>query len=90
MDNCPFEPLNNMLIAIEHIPEATKQGIVLPESAAQEEKYLEVLAVGPDVVNISTGDSVLPPFHHMAIRGTEWEGVTYFMCDASSIPAKVL
>lgn len=90
MEESIFEPLRDMIVTIAEVTEATKQGILLPDSVKDEKKNLVVIEVGPDVVSLKVGDRVLPPFHAMAMRGVEHEGVTYYITDEKSIPVKVL
>jgi len=86
---CPLDPMGKTIVMLPHVPESTKQGIVLPEQARDQRKFFEIIAVGPDCEHLKVGDKVLPPLMAMALKGIEWEGEMYALTEEIAIPCKI-
>src|ERR1700748_586859 len=59
---------DNMLVLMQAREETSLGGIVIPEESRGTNRWGEVQAVGPDVRNISVGDTIYIPPH----QGTHW------------------
>ena len=81
---------NNILVHIELPKTETEAGIILnEEQAAQLRKDIvgEILAIGPEVVNLKEGDKVLLPPH--GNTPVSWKGEVYHVFREISIFAKI-
>ena len=81
---------DNILVHVELPKTETEAGIILnEEQAAQLRKDIvgEILAIGPEVVNLKEGDKVLLPPH--GNTPVSWKGEVYHVFREISIFAKI-
>lgn len=56
----PIKPLGDRVVAMrEKAPEKTESGLYLPDNAKEKPIMASVVAVGPDVKHVKTGDKIL-------------------------------
>ena len=84
-----IEPIGEMvLIAMEHAPEKTDSGLLLPEEAREKMNVGLVEAVGPDAKSISVGDRVI--YRQYSGTKIEWMGMDYLLIQEEDIQARVM
>ena len=84
-----IEPLASMvLVEIEQAAEQTTSGLLLPEEAREKMTVGTVVAVGPDVENVSEGDRVI--YRKYGGMELEWMGVEFLLIKEEDLQAKVV
>ncbi len=93
-----FEPIGDrVVIETVKLPEKTKSGLIMPDTAQEKSQEGKVIAVGPGrhsdegvliKIDVSVGDKVL----YAKYAGTEFkeDGKDYVILENSSILAKIL
>jgi len=83
-----IEPLGDMvLIQMEAAPEKTQSGLLLPEEAREKMTVGLVVATGPGVEHVSTGDRVI--YRQYSGTKIEWLGLEYLLMKSEDLQAKV-
>ena len=84
-----IEPMGEMvLLEMENAPENTESGRLLPEEAREKMKVGKVVATGPDVESLSSGDRVI--YRQYSGTKIEWLGIEYMLIKFEDLQAKVL
>ena len=84
-----IEPMGEMvLLEMENAPEKTESGLLLPEEAREKMNVGKVVATGPDVEGLSSGDRVV--YRQYSGTKIEWLGIEYMLIKFEDLQAKVL
>ena len=84
-----IEPMGEMvLLEMENAPEKTESGLLLPEEAREKMNVGKVVATGPDVDGLSSGDRVV--YRQYSGTKIEWLGIEYMLIKFEDLQAKVL
>jgi chaperonin GroES len=88
MSKVPLAPLADYVVARQDAAQTkTASGLFLPESAGEKPKIATVVAVGPGVKEVKTGDKII--FGGYSNTDIKVDGVEYMLIKQENIFAKI-
>lgn len=84
----PIVPLNNMVLGIQEKTTAqTRSGLYLPQMSQKRTALTRIVAIGPDVEGIATGNRVV--YKDYSQHEVTYDDVDYLLIEETDILAKI-